>query len=95
MTSEPTPSASSNAGPGVAPPVLEARSVFRMRQIEGRDVPMVRDVSFQLHKGEFATIMGPSGSGKSTLLHMLAGLDQPSAWEALVAGEDLRGGDVE
>lgn len=95
MTSEPTPSASSNAGPGVAPPVLEARSVFRMRQIEGRDVPMVRDVSFQLHKGEFATIMGPSGSGKSTLLHMLAGLDQPSAGEVLVAGEDLGGGDEE
>jgi len=95
MTSEPTPSASSNADPGGSPPVLEARSVFRMRQIEGRDVPMVRDVSFQLHKGEFATIMGPSGSGKSTLLHMLAGLDQPSAGEVLVAGEDLGGGDEE
>jgi putative ABC transport system ATP-binding protein len=75
--------------------VLEARNVFRMRHIEGREVPIVRDVSFQLQKGEFATIMGPSGSGKSTLLHLLAGLDRPTAGDILIAGEDLSSGDEE
>ena len=75
--------------------VLEARSVFRLRQVEGRELPIVRDVSFTLMKGEFATIMGPSGSGKSTLLHLLAGLDRPSAGEVLLDGEDLGGGDEE
>ena len=74
---------------------LEARNVFRMRQIEGRETPIVRDVSFTLKQGEFATIMGPSGSGKSTLLHLLAGLDSATAGDVVVAGENLSGGDEE
>src|SRR6188474_158678 len=79
----------------IAPPatVLEARSVFRFRSVDGREVPIVRDVTFSLQKGEFATIMGPSGSGKSTLLHLLAGLDGPSAGDEFGAGRDLGKGD--
>jgi len=75
--------------------VLEARGVFRFRTVDGREVPIVRDVSFALQAGEFATIMGPSGSGKSTLLHLLAGLEQPSAGEIHVGGADLGAGDEE
>ncbi|HEB52841.1 MAG TPA: ABC transporter ATP-binding protein [bacterium] len=91
-TAEPDqePPASPDAGA-----VLEARSVFRMRTVDGRQTPIVRDVSFTLQPAEFATIMGPSGSGKSTLLHLLAGLDRPSAGQVLVAGEDLGRGDEE
>ena len=65
----------------MAPPatVLEARSLFRFRSVDGQEVPIVRDVTFSLQKGEFATIMGPSGSGKSTLMHCLAGLDVPTS----------------
>lgn len=77
------------------PLALEARNVFRMRQIEGREMPIVRDVTFSLQQGEFATIMGPSGSGKSTLLHLLAGLDSATAGDVVVAGENLSGGDEE
>ncbi|MFK7743298.1 MAG: ABC transporter ATP-binding protein [Planctomycetota bacterium] len=85
-----------STGGGSAPlPALEARGVIRLRRVEGREQPIVRDVSFALQRGEFATIMGPSGSGKSTLLHLLAGLDKPSAGEVLVAGESLSEGDEE
>jgi putative ABC transport system ATP-binding protein len=76
-------------------PVLEAKGLFRFRANDGQEVPVVRDVSFALRQGEFATIMGPSGSGKSTLLHLLAGLDRPSAGHVLVAGTDLGAGDEE
>lgn len=96
---EPEPGEPAPGEPGGAPaaaaPVLEARSLFRMQKVEGRETPIVRDVSFTMHKGEFATIMGPSGSGKSTLLHMLAGLDQPTAGVVRIAGEDLGSGDEE
>ncbi len=34
------------------------------------------DVSIEIHKGEFVTIMGPSGSGKSTLMYALSGMDR-------------------
>ena len=93
MTS-PSPSSTPDQAAHAAP-VLEARSVFRFRRVDGRDVPIVRDVSFALAAGEFATIMGPSGSGKSTLLHLLAGLEQSSAGQVLVDGEDLGSGDEE
>ncbi|MBL9078940.1 MAG: ABC transporter ATP-binding protein [Planctomycetes bacterium] len=90
-------SVSASPPPDAAPvvPVLEARGLFRFRRDEGREVPIVRDVSFALAPREFATIMGPSGSGKSTLLHLLAGLDRPSAGLVQVAGEDLGAGDEE
>ncbi len=84
------------AGNGTArATVLEARNVFRLRAVDGQQVPIVRDVSFALRAGEFATIMGPSGSGKSTLLHLLAGLDRPTSGHVLLAGEDLGAGDEE
>lgn len=69
--------------------VLEARSVYRFHEIEGQQVPILKDVTFRLEPGSFTTIMGPSGSGKSTLLHLLAGLDVPSAGEVLLAGHSL------
>ena len=90
-----TATASSPPSAATTKPVLEARSLFRFRHADGKDVPIVRDVSFALRAGEFATIMGPSGSGKSTLLHLLAGLDRPTSGEVMLAGIDLGSGDEE
>ncbi|MBL8753808.1 MAG: ABC transporter ATP-binding protein [Planctomycetes bacterium] len=87
MTTVPPPSATV--------PVLQARGVFRFRTVDGKQHPVVRDVSFGLRPAEFVAVMGPSGSGKSTLLHMLAGLDKPSAGQILLNGDDLAAGDEE
>lgn len=46
-------------------------------------------VDLIVEKGEFLAIMGPSGCGKSTLLNMIGALDQPTAGEVWVAGENL------
>jgi putative ABC transport system ATP-binding protein len=81
--------------PSTTAPVLAARSVFRFRTVDGKQHPVVRDVSFALRPAEFVAVMGPSGSGKSTLLHMLAGLDKPSAGQILLNGDDLAAGDEE
>lgn len=46
-------------------------------------------VNLTVGQGEFLAVMGPSGCGKSTLLNMLGALDQPTAGEVWVAGENL------
>jgi glycine betaine/proline transport system ATP-binding protein len=47
------------------------------------------DVSFQIAKGEMFVVMGLSGSGKSTVLRMINRLNDPSAGELLIDGEDI------
>ncbi len=88
-------SASPATAAATSEPVLAAKSLFRFRSVDGKELPIVRDVSFALRAGEFATIMGPSGSGKSTLLHLLAGLDRPSSGQVVLGGVDLGSGDEE
>jgi lipoprotein-releasing system ATP-binding protein len=46
------------------------------------------DVSFELHGGEFASIIGQSGSGKSTLLNLVGLLDTPSTGQVVLNGHD-------
>ncbi len=47
----------------------------------------IRDVSFELEKGECIGIVGPNGSGKSTLLSILAGVTEPTEGDVLIRGK--------
>ena len=44
----------------------------------GRELTVLKDITFTLEDSGFLAIVGPSGSGKTTLLGLLAGLDRPS-----------------
>jgi putative spermidine/putrescine transport system ATP-binding protein len=52
-------------------------------------VVALQDVSFQLHRGEFLTMLGPSGSGKTTTLRIIAGFEQPDSGEVWLHGRDV------
>jgi predicted ABC-type transport system involved in lysophospholipase L1 biosynthesis ATPase subunit len=52
---------------------------------------VLQEVSLEIPAGASAAIQGPSGSGKSTLLGLMAGLDQPTSGEVVVAGQALTG----
>ena len=50
---------------------------------------VVKDLSIDVQEGEFLTILGSSGSGKSTTLRMVAGFEQPTTGEILLAGTNV------
>lgn len=54
------------------------------------DKYQVKDVSFEVKKGEVFGFLGPSGAGKSTVQNILTGLLQLQAGEAIVAGYDIK-----
>ena len=55
------------------------------------EIVAVRDVSLDIHRREFFTLLGPSGSGKTTVLRMVAGLSEPTAGEVFIDGLNMSG----
>ncbi|MGH6941273.1 ABC transporter ATP-binding protein [Hypericibacter sp.] len=54
-------------------------------------VTALEEVSFQLLRGEFLTMLGPSGSGKTTTLRIIAGFEAPDRGEVRLHGRDVVG----
>ncbi len=69
--------------------VLVARNLSKHYTMGASVVRALDDVSLTVAEGEFVGLLGTSGSGKSTLLNLIAGLDQATAGELLVFGDDL------
>lgn len=50
---------------------------------------VLKDINFEVHKGEVVTVIGSSGSGKSTLLRCINLLEMPSGGEIIYRGENI------
>jgi ABC-type lipoprotein export system ATPase subunit len=72
-----------------AVPVVSARHLTKTYQLGEIAVHALRDVSFDIHRGEFVAIMGPSGSGKSTLMNLIGALDTPTSGELSINGKAI------
>lgn len=59
-------------------PLVELRNVSKIYHLGGEEIRALDDVSLDIDRGEFISIIGPSGSGKSTLMHILGCLDKPT-----------------
>lgn len=55
-----------------------------------KELTVLKDISFEVEKGQTFSIVGPSGSGKTTLLGLCAGLDDPNSGNVELCGYDLR-----
>jgi putative ABC transport system ATP-binding protein len=69
--------------------MLRSDALSRTYVSGGREITVLRDITFELAPGGFLAITGPSGSGKSTLLGLLAGLDRPTRGHVVLDGQDL------
>lgn len=54
-------------------------------------VPVLKDISLTVNKGEFVSITGKSGCGKSTLLYILSTMDTDYEGDLYIGGEPMRG----
>ncbi len=68
--------------------VIRTEKICKVYNPDTIPVHALKDVSIQVEKGEFTSLVGPSGSGKTTLLNMLGALDMPSSGKSFI-------GDVE
>ena len=69
--------------------IVEIRNLSKVYAQGEIQVTALNNISLEIQKGEFLTLMGPSGSGKSTLLHIIAGIDRPTGGECHVQGVDV------
>ena len=69
--------------------VLETRNINKSFH-DPVTIPVLKDISFQVRKGEFVSIIGKSGCGKSTLLYILSTMDTDYEGDLLIDGEEMR-----
>jgi putative ABC transport system ATP-binding protein len=70
--------------------LIRARGLTKIYRLGASEVVGLNDIDLDLLAGELVVMKGNSGSGKSTLLALLAGLDQPTGGELVIAGQDLK-----
>lgn len=70
--------------------IIELQDIRRNFIVGSETVHALRGISFEIHEGEFVTIMGTSGSGKSTLLNTLGCLDTPTSGEYYLDGVSVK-----
>ena len=69
--------------------ILKINGLEKTYASGSKELTVLRDVSFEVEKGQTFSIVGPSGSGKTTLLGLCAGLDTPNAGSVELCDYDL------
>ena len=75
--------------PSAVQPIISATHLGKTYRSGKLKVAALRDVTFNVHPGEFVAIVGPSGSGKSTLFYVLGGLTSATSGSLFIQGKDF------
>ena len=69
--------------------LVEIRNVTKRYHKGGQAITPLDDVSMDIDRGEFVSLMGASGTGKSTLLNLIASIDKPDSGQIHIDGLDI------
>ena len=64
--------------------------IYKTGEVE---IPALKDVNFEIEKGEFSVIVGTSGAGKTTILNILGGMDTLTSGQVFLDGKEISGYD--
>lgn len=67
------------------------RPIVEIQQVSKQfgSVYAVDEISLEIYRGEFFSLLGASGCGKTTLLRMLAGFEEPTSGKIIIDGQDM------
>ena len=69
--------------------ILKVKDLCKTYIADKRQNNVLRNISFEIEKGDMVAIMGPSGSGKSTLLYTVSGMDKSTSGSIVYNGRDI------
>ncbi|MGA2525538.1 MAG: ABC transporter ATP-binding protein [Smithellaceae bacterium] len=69
--------------------LIELRDIHKTYYLGEIDLPVLKDVSLNISRGELVALMGASGSGKSTLMNILGCLDHPTSGKYWLDGHEI------
>lgn len=69
--------------------MIKLTDITKSYRLGKESIDILKNISLEIHQGEFVAIMGPSGSGKSTLMNIIGCLDRPTSGTYLFDGEDI------
>ena len=75
-----------NYNPNASESLISMQNIWKTYQMGTEQLHALRDVSFEVQKGEYLAIIGPSGSGKSTLMNLIGCLDSPTSGQYWING---------
>lgn len=67
--------------------ILKTQKLCKNFTLGDTEQKVLKELDFEIYKGDFTVIMGASGSGKTTLLYALSGMDKPTSGSVVFKGE--------